>query len=337
MAAEVTGICLGAPLSDSANAENRYNGTYTFNVTLNSEGRTWGPRKVIVESSRSSMAPDYGVPEVWDTLNIRDDVDSDIYCLGKQADWVEENEKGEQLWSVSCTFGPLSQAGLLSDDLEADPTNRLARWRLEFEDYSELVHIEPEKHPDRGARRYINNAALDPFIPSPTVQRQRAVWVFEIAVGTAAAAHAFWDTYGGRINISNWTSPGGAHLGLSTVPRLSALLRRIRVGKRVEEQGFSYYPIELRFSMKGDDEEVSEWLYSYLNQGTRYLPTAMSTDKIEAVDANGLPSSGLVNLAFDGTKLADDEEAIYWPEGGAGKERYMHYKTADFNNIAFPA
>jgi hypothetical protein len=336
MAAEVTGICLGT-IAGGQNAEGRYSGQYQFNVTVNAEAKDWGPRKVILESSALSMAPNFGVPDIWDTLDIGGDVDADIYCLGKDATWQEEAKDGSQLWSVSASFGPLSSAGLIADDLDTSPVLRLARWRLDWEDYTELLTVEPETHPDTAPpeARGIINAATDPFIPSPTIQRQRKVWVFNIALGSESSVNTFASDYGGRVNKVNWTDPGGVHLGLPTVPKLAALMRSISVGEKIEEQGFNFYPVELRVAIKGSDEIIPTWTFRYLNQGTRELLPA--GDKVGGIDDNGIPHGDLMNLDTDGQQLADNLEPIFWPDGTTGTgEFFMGYKTAIFNNIPFP-
>lgn len=286
--------------SGDATADELNRGSYTLQFQIRTNG-LMGPNAVANEALSASPHP---LPSLWSTYSYQGSVDLLSFARSYQ---VTHHPGRSDLWYITVNYQPPEPGEWAiggSEPIKAEPVpwERATVIWWDREVYTKNMDFDKDGEPVINKCRTLYPDAIEHDKP-------RGVLVIEFNVATLAEVIAISKEYDQAVNETTWIVPS-----VVSAPARTALCREVASGPPQAEHGYSFFHVAMRivFADEGanwDDGQLEIGDYHWRYEAGSYL---LDSEGFRRRFSPG--GGGLVLLAENGTRLADDADPIktFW-------------------------
>lgn len=273
---------------------NAHSYTDTYRIYTNSDMA----RALVLSGAQATTAPTK-VPQLLDYHKDYNVTDAAAVC---QQIHLRPEQEDKRIWLATCQFGPLQPNQTPLDNVNS-PLLKQTKWHVEWLEETAIVAKDASGVP-------ITNTVGDEFDTPIEQPKLFMVLVAEKPYATLQEIIDLGLEYHESVNS----------VAFKNGPARTVRFLPIQSQQVQFENGIEYYMASLRFGFNPET-----WDVEVLNRGWRYRPTA-GTAPVKAIDKEThLPVSVPVNLAENGTLLAEGATKYY--------VKRQTYKLKDYNAI----
>lgn len=291
-------------------------GTYRVRYIVTTDG-VLGPKNVLAGALALSAATNDVPPDLWDTYSFAGE--TDIYSYAREFH-IEKHPGSDALYYLDAVYlpcppgeGPRLAVSNTPVNSVTNPANRSPIVWWDREVFSQLARY------DITGKEIVNKCG-DYYPNDDEIEATRGVLVIEKNVATLDEVITYSNTFDQHVNRDPWVITGTNY----SVPARCALVREVSSGPMQTEQGYNYFHVVFRFSLKFDTwdlkkAEYGQFHYTKTIGGSYETITTGNVSRRAFTDAKAL-----VKLEEDGTRREDTQPAIFtsWkvrPEANFGQ------------------